>query len=142
LRRLYYLRAGAGINSVCDRIFLLRAPSRNAASSTVECVIVAPDAEKTIRGLLAPVADRDISTVSANSRGGGNAARLRQAVAIVFESACSSEITAGCNVNISSGCSPLGVDAGYFDVVAGVEGDFATFFFFGVGVYEPCLNAA
>jgi len=87
---------------------------------------------------LAAVANGDISTISATSRGGGNAASLRQAV----ESACSSEITAGCNVNISSGCSSLGVDTGYFDVVAGVEGDFAALFFLGVGVYEPCLNAA
>jgi len=85
------------------------------------------------------VANRDISTIRATSRRSGNATRnLRQAV----ESACSSEITAGCNVNISSGCSPLGVDPRDFDVVASVEGDLATFFFFGVGVYEACLNAA
>ena len=51
-------------------------------------------------------------------------------------------MTIGCNVNISSGGSAFGVDTGYFDVGAGVELDFATFFFFGVGVYEPCLNAA
>jgi hypothetical protein len=89
------------------------------------------------------VANYDISTVSANSRGRRNAARSwRQAVAIVAESACGSEITAGCNLNVSSRCSALGVDTGYFDVVAGFEGDFATFFFFGVAVYEPCLNAA
>ena len=79
---------------------------------------------------------------SAASGGGGNAARLRQAVAIVSESACGSEITIGCNVNIASGGSAFGVDTGYFDVGAGFEGDFATLFFFGVGVYEPCLNAA
>ena len=89
------------------------------------------------------MADGDISTLSANSRGGGNAARSwRQAVAIVAESACGSEITAGCNVNISSGCSALGVDTGDFDVVAGFEGDFATLFFLGVGFYKACLNAA
>ncbi|MEG4581652.1 hypothetical protein QUA71_18860 [Microcoleus sp. MON1_C5] len=88
------------------------------------------------------MAKGDISTISATSSGCGNAASLRQAVVIVGESACSSEITAGCNVNISSACSAFGVDMGYFDVVAGVEGDFATLFFFGVGVYEPCLNAA
>ena len=85
------------------------------------------------------MANGDISTFGANTRGGGNAARsLRQAV----ESACCSEITAGCNVNISSGCSPLGVDTGYFDVVAGLEGDLAALFILGVGVYEACLNAA
>ena len=88
------------------------------------------------------MANGDISTISATSRGGGNAASLRQAVAIVFESACSSEITACCNVNISSGCSAFGFDTGDFDVVAGVELDFAALFFFGVGVYEACLNAA
>jgi pyrroline-5-carboxylate reductase len=91
---------------------------------------------------LAAVANRDISTIRATSRGGGKAASLRQAVTIVFESACSSEITAGCNVNISSGGSPLGVDTGYFDVVAGLEGDLPTFFFVRVGVYEACLNTA
>jgi hypothetical protein len=36
----------------------------------------------------------------------------------------------------------LGVDTGYFNVIAGLEGDLAAFFFFGVGVYEACLNAA
>ena len=76
------------------------------------------------------MANSDISTIRATSGGGGNAARLGQAVAIVFESACGSEITAGCNVNISSGCSAFGVDTGYFDVVAGFEGDFAALFFF------------
>jgi hypothetical protein len=51
-------------------------------------------------------------------------------------------MTIGCNVNIASGCSAFGVDTGYFDVVAGFEGDFAALFFFGVGFYKPCLNAA
>jgi hypothetical protein len=90
------------------------------------------------------VANGDISSISATSSGCGNAASLRQAVVIVCESACRSEITAGCNVNISSACSAFGVDTGYFDVVAGagVKGNLAAFFFFGVGVYEPCLNAA
>ena len=88
------------------------------------------------------MANGDISTISATSRGGGNAARFRQAVALVCKSACGSEMTIGCNVNITSGGSAFGVDTGYFDVGAGVEGDFATLFFFGVGVYEPCLNAA
>ncbi|MEG5039264.1 hypothetical protein QUB18_09315 [Microcoleus sp. B3-D3] len=141
MRRLYSLRVGAEITSLCNHIFLLWTPSGNAASSTVESVIVWPDAERSVRGF-ATVANGDISTISATSRGGGNAASLRQAVVIVCESACSSEITAGCNVNISSACSAFGVDMGYFDVVAGVEGDFAALFFFGVGVYEPCLNAA
>ncbi len=84
------------------------------------------------------MANGDISTIGATSRGGGNATTLHQA----GKSACSSEITAGCNVNISSGCSPLGVDTGYFYVIAGLEGDLTAFFFFGVGVYEACLNAA
>jgi hypothetical protein len=135
------LRAAAGKQSRCDRIVLLCTPSDNAASSTIQAVIVGPDAEKSVRGLAA-VANRDISTIRATSRGGGKAASLRQAVTIVFESACSSEITAGCNVNISSGGSPLGVDTGYFDVVAGLEGDLPTFFFVRVGVYEACLNTA
>ena len=139
--RLYYLRAGAEITSLCNNIFLLWTPSGNAASSTVESVIVWPDAEKSVRGF-ATVANGDISTIRATSRGCGNAASLRQAVAIVCESACSSEITAGCNVNLSSACSAFGVDMGYFNIVAGVEGDFATLFFFGVGVYKPCLNTA
>jgi len=91
---------------------------------------------------LATVANGDISTIGATSRGCGNAARLRQAVVIVCESACSSEITAGCNVNLSSACSAFGVDMGYFDVVAGVEGDCAALFFLGIAVYEPCLDAA
>ena len=88
------------------------------------------------------MANGDISTIGATCRGCGNAASLRQAVVIVCESACRSEIAAGCNVNLSSACSTFGVDMGYFDIVARVEGDFATLFFFGVGVYEPCLNAA
>ncbi|TAG15527.1 MAG: hypothetical protein EAZ39_20390 [Oscillatoriales cyanobacterium] len=87
---------------------------------------------------MATVANGDISTIRATSGGGGNATSLRQA----GKSACSSEITTGCNVNISSGCSPLGVDTGYFNVIARLEGDLAAFFFFGVGVYEACLNAA
>jgi hypothetical protein len=92
--------------------------------------------------LIASSANGDISTIGASSRNGGNAARLRQAVAIVCESACGSEMTAGCNVNLSSGCSAHCVDTGDFDIGAGAEGDFATLFFFGVGVYEACLNAA
>ena len=67
---------------------------------------------------------------------------MGQAVGIVFESTCGSEITIGCDVNISSGCSAFGVDTGDFDVGTGAEGDFAALFFFGVGVYEPCFNAA
>ena len=92
--------------------------------------------------MAAPSANADISTIRATSRGSGNAASLGQAVALVSESACGSEITIGCNVNISSGCSAFGVDTTYFDVGAGVEGDFAALFFFGFGFYKPCLNAA
>jgi hypothetical protein len=60
-------------------------------------------------------------------------------VCVCGESACSSEITAGCNGNISSFFA-FGVDIGYFDVVAGVEGDCAAVLFCGCRVYGPCLN--
>jgi hypothetical protein len=34
----------------------------------------------------------------------------------------------------------FGVDMGYYDVVAGVEGDYTAVF--ACGVYGPCLNVA
>jgi hypothetical protein len=91
------------------------------------------------------VANGDISTIITvvPCRGGGNAAtcRLRTRVVVcVCDQACSSEITAGCNANISSFLFAFGVDMGYYDVVAGVEGDITAVF--ACGVYGPCLNVA
>jgi hypothetical protein len=51
-------------------------------------------------------------------------------------------MTAGCNGNISSFCFAFGVDMGYYDVVAGVEGDLTALFACGCRVYGPCLNVA
>jgi hypothetical protein len=50
-------------------------------------------------------------------------------------------MTAGCNANISSLLFAFGVDMDYFDVVAGVEGDF-TAVSVGCRVYGPCFNVA
>jgi hypothetical protein len=100
------------------------------------------------------VGNGDSSTLTITSREGGNAAK-RAAVLFLFcgfslflsvsvcacgEKACSSEITAGCNGNISS-FSPFGVDRAYFDVVAGLEGDFTAVFSCGCRLYGPCFNA-
>jgi hypothetical protein len=72
---------------------------------------------------------------------GGNAARrIQGAFDCGCESACSSEITAGCNGNISF--FAFGVDIFYFDIVAGVEGDCTAVTFCGCRVYKPCFNVA
>jgi len=100
------------------------------------------------------VGNGDSPTLTISSREGGNAARLRGGSLFGFsvslvcacacacvESACSSEITAGCNGNISSFIA-FGVDIGYFDVVAGVEVDLTPVFVCGCRLYIPCFNVA
>jgi hypothetical protein len=101
------------------------------------------------------VGNGDSSTLTITSREGGNAAK-RAAVLFLFcgfslsvsvsvcacgEKACSSEITAGCNGNISSFFA-FGVDIGYFDVAAGVEADFTAVSSCGCRLYGPCFNVA
>jgi hypothetical protein len=99
------------------------------------------------------VANGDISSISiftataGPSRQGGNAVRsiLQVSVCVcVWDSACNEEIIACCNVNISSFFA-FGVDMGYYDVVAGLEGDVAAVLSLvvcGCRVYGPCLNVA